>query len=407
VAALLAASATAAPAPPAGPSATSLPFVSGIAAAGNRLTGLSGGWTGTGAIAYRYQWFRCNAAGASCASILGATSATYELATRDVGKTLGFTVYASDATGTAAASASLVGPVASIRPLLVSTLQPVVDGVPAVGQQLSATTGTWSPLPSSYGYTWERCNGGGRQCIPIPGAGARSYRVAALDLGHALVALVRATNATTTQDAFSIATPPVVGASVHGPTPLAPPAITGSPLGGSRLIAATGRWHGVGPLSFAFQWYRCDPLGGNCAPVRGATAAAYRLGAADAGEAIGLTLRASDLTGTTVAYASLVGPVPTQSALTATSAPTISAAGGPGDALTVTPGSWSTSPSTYTYTWLLCDVAGRGCSSIPHATGASYTPTAADGGHTIVAQVAASAGGATQAALSAAIAAAG
>ncbi len=376
--------------------------MSGIAAAGNRLTGLNGSWTGTGAIAYRYQWFRCNAAGAACASIRGATSPAYVLATRDVGKTLGFTVYASDSTGTAAASASLVGPIATTRPLLVSTLQPVIDGVPAVGRSLSVTTGTWSPLPSSFSYTWERCDSNGRACAPIARASARFYRVTHADVGHALISLVRATNATATQDAFSTATAPVVPASVHGPTAVAAPQITGAAVSGSRLIAGAGRWKGVGPLGFAFQWFRCDPLGNRCAPVRGATAAAYRLGTADEGQAIGLTLRATDPTGTTVAFASLVGPVPAQSTLTATAAPTISGGGGLGGALTVTPGSWSTSPSAYTYAWLLCDGVGRRCTSIPNATGATFTPTAGDSGHTIVAEVEATAGGATQTALSAA-----
>src|SRR5580692_9845022 len=64
---------------PVGPTPTSAPIVIGIAAAGKRLTGLSGVWTGSGAILYRYQWFRCNAAGAECLSIGGATSPTYTL----------------------------------------------------------------------------------------------------------------------------------------------------------------------------------------------------------------------------------------------------------------------------------------------------------------------------------------
>ena len=39
------------------------PTVIGTAAAGKRLTGLSGTWGGFGQITYRFQWYRCNAAG--------------------------------------------------------------------------------------------------------------------------------------------------------------------------------------------------------------------------------------------------------------------------------------------------------------------------------------------------------
>ena len=77
------------------------PSVLGTAAAGKRLTGLSGTWAGFDAITYHFQWYRCNAAGASCLSIHGATSPTYALGNKDIGKTVGLTVYATDSTGTA------------------------------------------------------------------------------------------------------------------------------------------------------------------------------------------------------------------------------------------------------------------------------------------------------------------
>src|SRR5579863_5078079 len=91
---------------PPGPTATSSPVVIGVAAVGRRLTGLSGVWTGNGPVGYRFQWMRCNAAGARCLPIGGATSPTYTVVARDVGKTLGFSVYASDSTGVTAGYAS-------------------------------------------------------------------------------------------------------------------------------------------------------------------------------------------------------------------------------------------------------------------------------------------------------------
>lgn len=403
----LAALATLAPvsrgAPAAGPTLTSAPIVIGVAAAGKRLTGLSGVWTGSGAISYRFQWVRCNAAGAACLTILGATSPTYTLVPRDIGKTVGLTVLATDSTGTAAAFASLVGPIATARPPLVSTVQPVVDGVPVVGKTLTVSTGVWSPMVATFSYTWERCNPNGRACAPIRGAAARSYRVAPADLGHALVALVQAANSTTLQNVFSVATPAVAAPGTHGPVALTPPQIEGTDSAGSQLIAVTGRWHGVGSVAFAFQWSLCDADGAGCAAIAGATAAAVRPAATDAGKTIGLTLRVTDLTGTTIAYASLVGPVaPPAAGLAATSAPTISGSPTAGGSLTVSPGSWSSPPTSYAYSWLRCNLTGRLCSPIAGATSSSYTLSAADSGHTLIAVVDATSGSSSQAALSAA-----
>jgi hypothetical protein len=398
--ALLAPSASGAGLPP-GPTLTSPPVVIGAATAGKRLTGLSGVWTGTGAITYRYQWSRCNAAGARCRAIDGASGSNYTLSGADVGKTVGLTVRATDLTGSAAAFASLVGPVAAARPLLESTLQPVVSGIPVVGGTLTVSTGEWSPMVDTFTYAWERCDAHGRSCAPIPGATTRSYRIVAADLGHALLALVQATNATTLQNTFSIASPAVVSAAVHGPTPLTPPEATGLLLSGSELIATTGRWQGVGPVSFSFQWHRCDLLGVHCSAVAGATGATYRLSALDVQSTIGLTLRATDLTGTATAEADLVGPVAQHgAALVATGQPTIVGVAQSGDALSVSPGTWSLNPTGFHYRWLRCDLEGRFCRPIERATSATYTATSADVGSRLIVEVEATVGGRARVALS-------
>ena len=56
-----------------GPIPSSPPTVSGTAAAGNRLLAASGTWTTSTELSYSYQWFRCDAAGARCTSVHGAT----------------------------------------------------------------------------------------------------------------------------------------------------------------------------------------------------------------------------------------------------------------------------------------------------------------------------------------------
>jgi hypothetical protein len=51
---------------------------------------------------------------------------------------------------------------------------PTITGSSEVGSTLTATPGSWLPLPSTIGYQWERCLGGG-SCAPIAGATGDSY----------------------------------------------------------------------------------------------------------------------------------------------------------------------------------------------------------------------------------------
>jgi streptogramin lyase len=73
----------------------------------------------------------------------------------------------------------------------------------------------------------------------------------------------------------------------------------------------------------------------------------------------------------------------------------------PGIRLSVTEGRWSGKPLAYAFTWEDCDAEGTGCSVIPGATNATYTVTANDEGHALVAVVAATTGAGTQLANSA------
>jgi hypothetical protein len=389
----------------AGPVASTGPTVIGSAAAGKLLTGLSGTWAGFGQIAYRFRWYRCNAAGASCRSVSGATSPTFKLGDRDVGQTVGLAVAATDKTGTGTAYSSLVGPIAPSRPLLESTAQPVVAGPPVQGKTVQVTTGTWSPVPAKLTYRWERCNSNGRNCAAIAGAAGTSYVVKGSDLGHALLAVVQASNGSTIQNAFSTATPAVVPASVKHPSQLVGPSVTGLAQVGQQLVASPGIWKGVGPTTFAYQWYRCDPSGSHCALAQNSTSNIYTAVAKDTGNTIGLTLKVADAVGNTTSYASLIGPVAAaDTALAPTARPTITGTARVGGALRATWGSWTNRPSGYTATWLRCNGNGRLCVPIAGATRPTYTPTAADAGHALVASVAARAGGGTQSALTTATA---
>jgi len=71
-----------------GPTQTSRPTVTGALRVGAKLTAKPGSWTGRGAIGYAYQWSRCDANGARCSSIHGATRGSYVEVAADAGHTL-------------------------------------------------------------------------------------------------------------------------------------------------------------------------------------------------------------------------------------------------------------------------------------------------------------------------------
>ena len=57
---------------------------------------------------------------------------------------------------------------------------PTIAGSSEVGSTLTASPGSWLPLPSTVGYQWERCLAAG-SCIPIAGATAASYELTQSD----------------------------------------------------------------------------------------------------------------------------------------------------------------------------------------------------------------------------------
>jgi hypothetical protein len=227
------------------------------------------------------------------------------------------------------------------------------------------------------------------------------YTLGAADVGHTLVALVQASFGTTAQSAYSAMTPVAVAATVAGPTLVGGPTVGGTAAENRQLTASPGTWSGLGPVTYAYRWYRCDVTGSACRPIRGATGQTYTLVSRDVGKTLGLTLHATDSSGTAIAYAGLAGPIaPTPSVLIATAAPTIGGDPRRGQSLVVSPGVWSPSPTTVAYAWQRCNANGRICVPIAGANASVYVVTPLDSGHTLAALVTAKSAGGTQAAFS-------
>jgi hypothetical protein len=64
------------------------------------------------------------------------------------------------------------------------------------------------------------------------------------------------------------------------------PSISGSPTVGQRLTANRGEWVGSPPITYSFQWLRCNANGDDCAEITGATDNTYVVQQADSGRTI-------------------------------------------------------------------------------------------------------------------------
>ena len=217
--------------PTGAPAPNAPPTIVGTAKAGAQLTGVPGTWNGGKPVAFTYQWQRCDAAGAGCAPIPGATLETYSAAAADVGHALALTVTAATAGGAAAASSpptvavATAGSSGSARPSVIAP--PLLTGTTQVGQTLVANAGTWNGSPSAFAYLWRRCDIAGATCTAIAGATASSYVLTPGEIGSTVSLIVTATGKGGSQSASAPTTAAVAAAPV-------PAAVTGS------LVAAQG-----------------------------------------------------------------------------------------------------------------------------------------------------------------------
>ena len=90
---------------PGAPASLASPTVAGVAEIGQRLKVAAGEWSGSPTSTV-LQWARCNTIGTGCASIAGATGATYTVAAADAGSTIRVQEIAANASGQGAPAAS-------------------------------------------------------------------------------------------------------------------------------------------------------------------------------------------------------------------------------------------------------------------------------------------------------------
>jgi Ca2+-binding RTX toxin-like protein len=281
-------------------------------------------------------------------------------------------------------------------PIVASTV-PTNTSLPAIQAFLdtdgtvlsySATTGTWTGTdPITYAYQWRRCDTSGSNCQDIPAAITSTYLPAAADIGARLRVVVIATNDFGTASATSEATDVLTG---DAPANSFRPSVSGTASSGSTLFALNGTWTGSTPLTFTYEWRRCNASGGACVAIPGETSSSYVVQSADVGGTIVVAVTAKNASGTATAVSSPSGVVDSGGGSTGAVSPEVrtlpsfTGALVKGRLLRANPGQWSgTTPISYKYVWQRCPATSTTCTTIKSATKQTYTLTATDVGKRI------------------------
>jgi hypothetical protein len=188
---------------------------------------------------------------------------------------------------------------------------------------------------------------------------------------------------------LSNATLQTITATTAYPRLVSLPVISGTATEGNTLTVSNGYWLEA-PTSYTYQWTR------DGANIGGATSRTFALTDTDGSKSIGCVVTATNANGSTAATANsaLVGEAEPQN----TVLPTITGTAAEDGILTAGVGTWTNSPTGYTYQW------NRDGSPIGSATSSTYTLVTADVAALITVTVTASnAAGAGPSATSAAV----
>ncbi|MDQ4030101.1 MAG: hypothetical protein M3168_03570, partial [Actinomycetota bacterium] len=358
------------------------PVITGTAIVGSTLTAAPGTWTGSNPV-FTYQWKGCDTNGSNCQNISGATANVYVPGTADIGKTLRVDVTGTNADGSATETSNPTPLVSSNVPTNVA-LPAITESTIGTSTTYEATTGTWNGAATIiYKYQWRRCDSNGGNCKDIAAAISSRYTPAAGDIGSRLRVAVTASNSFGQASAVSEASELISG---NAPINSFRPSISGTERAGSTLFASPGSWTGSAPITYTYEWRRCNASGGSCAAILGATSSSYIAQNTDVGATLMVAVTARNAAGTATALSDITDAIAagTTGTTTATrpantSLPSFSGVLARGQTLRAVNGTWSgTTPMTFSYQWQRCPRTGTTCTAIALATRSSYVLNAAD-----------------------------
>lgn len=167
------------------------------------------------------------------------------------------------------------------------------------------------------------------------------------------------------------------------------PTILGTPKVDQKVTAATGSW-GPAPVSLAYQWHKVSSAG-TTYTLPGATSAVYRAQASDVGYRLKVKVTGSKQGFAPVSKTSAVTAAVLKASFVTGPIPTVSGTPRVGMTLTAVPGTWSPTPSSFSFQWY------RNGAAIAGATAPTYKVTSASLGTVITVKATANRAGYTSA----------
>ena len=369
--------------------ATGAPTITGTAQVGETLTASTTGITDSDGLTnatFTYQWIKLDS-NLNDSDISGATGSTYTLVAADAGTGIKVRVSFTDDAGNTESltneSALIV--MAANSP---ATGAPTISGTAQVGETLTASTTGIADSDglafATFTYQWIKLDSNLNDS-DISGATGSTYTLVAADAGTGIKVRVSFTDDAGNTESLTNESALIVMAANSPAT--GAPTISGTAQVGETLTASTtgiADSDGLAFATFTYQWIKLDS-NLNDSDISGATGSTYTLVAADAGTGIKVRVSFTDDAGNTESLTNESALIVTAANNPATGAPTISGTAQVGETLTASTTGIADSDGltnvTFTYQWLADDT------DITDATGATYTPAAADAGKAIKVRV--------------------
>jgi hypothetical protein len=189
--------------------------------------------------------------------------------------------------------------------------------------------------------------------------------------------------------AQALATPGVVVAHAAGaPVNTKQPDPSGIAKEGNTVSVSNGTWTGTEPITYSYQWQRCNPKTGRCSNEPHPSGQSYQIVSADVGFALRAVVTASNSAGRSSVRSNLTSVVAARGQPpVARTLPAIAGTPSVGQTLIASSGTWRGASGVFSYQWLRCNASGGGCADISGAATQSYVVSSADSGNTVSVRV--------------------
>jgi hypothetical protein len=335
------------------------PVVRGLLVVGQVLDASDGVWSSPYTINLSYTWRRDNSA------ISGAISPSYTLTESDIGTSISVQVTATTLLG----SLSVLSGQRGLVTIVGNTVLPVITGSLRVGGTLSVSTGTWIGTPASNTYQWQS-SVNGTDWDSISGATNATFVIQANQAGLFLRAQVFGNKTSSASVVYRITASTLSTAMVPALNiqNTALPVVSGAWTEGTTISTTTGSWSATG--TFTYQWQSSSD-NSTWADISGATSTSFVLTSSEASKYVRVQVVNTTSSGAGIAQSASRSKV---GAPFNTVLPAITGTLKIGSTQTVSTGTWSNTPTSYSYQWQKSS-DGISWINLSDETANTYVPT--------------------------------